>query len=58
LNGRIAARILNLGVRWRWMVRFTTRPLYLRGKGPRYLSSKRLGGHQNRSGRCGVERNS
>jgi len=31
-NGDIAPRILNLGSRWGWVVSFTTRPHYPRGK--------------------------
>jgi hypothetical protein len=31
---RIAPRILNFGIRWRWVVSFTSRPLYPRGKSP------------------------
>jgi len=31
-SGGIAPRILNLGNRWRWVVSFTLRPLYPRGK--------------------------
>jgi len=34
----IAALIVNLGTRWRWVVSFTPRPLYLR-----YPLDKRLG---------------
>jgi hypothetical protein len=33
-NGGILPRILNLGTRWRWVVNFTSRFLYPRGKGP------------------------
>jgi hypothetical protein len=36
---------------------FTPRPLYPRGKSPRYPLDRRLGGPQSRSGCCGVERN-
>jgi hypothetical protein len=35
------------------VVSFTLRPLYLRGKSPRYLLNRRLGGPQSRSGRDG-----
>jgi hypothetical protein len=28
--------ILDLGTRRRWVIRFTTRPLYPRGKNPQY----------------------
>jgi hypothetical protein len=31
-NGGIGPRILDLGTSWRWVVSFTTRPRYLRGK--------------------------
>jgi hypothetical protein len=41
------------GTSWRWAVRFTPRPLYLRGKNSRYPSNRRLGGPQTRSGRRG-----
>jgi hypothetical protein len=33
-SGGIAPRILDLGNRWRWVVSFTPRPLYLQGKSP------------------------
>jgi hypothetical protein len=36
-RGRIDPRILGLGTSWRWVFSFTSRPLYLRGKSPRYL---------------------
>jgi hypothetical protein len=39
------------------MVSFTPRSLYPMGKSPRYPWDRRLGGPQNRSGRCGVETN-
>jgi hypothetical protein len=45
--------ILVLGSRWWWVVSFTPRPLYSRGKSPRYPLDRRLGGPQNRSGLCG-----
>jgi hypothetical protein len=47
-RGGIAASILNLGARWRWVVRFTLRPLYSRGKSPQF----QLDGSQCRSGKC------
>jgi len=40
----IAPHILNLGARWRWVVSFTPRPLYRRGKNLRYALDRRLGG--------------
>jgi hypothetical protein len=38
------------------VVRFTPRPLYLRGKSPRYQLDRRLGGPQNQYGRRGEEK--
>jgi hypothetical protein len=35
-NGGIALRILDLGIRWRWVISFTPRPLYPQGKSPWY----------------------
>jgi hypothetical protein len=49
---------LDIGSRWRWMVSFTSRPLYPQGKTPWYLLNRRLGGSQSRSGRGGKEKNS
>jgi hypothetical protein len=46
------------GTRWRWVVSFTPRPLYLQGKTPWYPLYRRLGGPQSRSGRGGEEKNS
>jgi hypothetical protein len=34
VNGGITPRILNLGIRWWWVVSFTSRPLYPRGEAP------------------------
>jgi hypothetical protein len=45
------AHFLGLGTSWRWVVRFTPRPLYPRGKSPRYPLDRGLGGPQSRSGR-------
>jgi hypothetical protein len=44
-------RFLDLGISWRWVVSFTSRPLY-----PRYPLNKRLGGPQSWSGRHGEVR--
>jgi hypothetical protein len=41
---------------WRWVVSFTPRPLYPRGKSPWFPLDKRLGGPQNWSGRLGEEK--
>jgi hypothetical protein len=46
---------LDLGTTWRWVVNFTPRPLYPRGKSPRYPLDRRLGGTQSRSGRFGEQ---
>jgi hypothetical protein len=56
-NGCIDPRIPDLGTSWRWVVSFIPRPLYPRGKSPRYPLDRRLGGPQNRSGRRGREKN-
>jgi hypothetical protein len=56
-GGSIAPRILDLGTSWRWVVRFTPRPLCSQRKSPWYPLGKRLGGSQSRSGR-GDEKNS
>jgi hypothetical protein len=55
MSGGIAPRIFNLGTRWRWLVRFMLRPLYTRGKRPRYPLDRRIGGPQRRCG-CGGEK--
>jgi hypothetical protein len=46
-----STRFLDLGTSWKWMVSFTPRPLYPRGKSPRYPLDRRLGGPQSQSGR-------
>jgi hypothetical protein len=43
-SGGIAPLILNLGTRWRWVISFTSRLLYLHTKSPRYPLLKRLRG--------------
>jgi len=49
-SGGIAPpHILNLVSRWRWVVSFTTRPLYLQAKILRYALDRRLGGTHSRS---------
>jgi hypothetical protein len=37
-------RIIDLGIRWRLVVRFAVRPLYRQGKSPWYPLYRRLGG--------------
>jgi hypothetical protein len=49
---RYSFTILDLGTRWRLVVSVKPLPLY-----PRYPLDRRLGGPQNRSGRCGEEQN-
>jgi hypothetical protein len=56
--GGIAPRILDLGIRWRLVVSFTSRPLYPRGKSPWYPLNWRLGGPQSRSKHGGEDKNS
>jgi hypothetical protein len=48
--------ILDLGTRWRCVIRFTHRPFCPRGKRPWCPSYRRLAGPQSLSGRCGLER--
>jgi hypothetical protein len=55
-GGCIDPHFLHLGTSWRWVVKFTPRPLYPRGKSPRYPLDRRLGGLQSRSGRFGEEK--
>jgi hypothetical protein len=57
-SGVIVPRIVDLGTRWRRVVRFTLRPLYSQGKRSWYPLDRRLGMLQSRSGRGGEEKNS
>jgi hypothetical protein len=54
---RYSSTILDLDIRSRWVVSFTPRPLYSRGKSPWYPLDRRLGGPQSWSVPCGVEIN-
>jgi hypothetical protein len=54
-SGDIGPPFSTLGTRWRWVVSFTLRPLYPRGKGPMFSLCGRLAGHQSRYGRYGKE---
>jgi hypothetical protein len=54
---RYSSIIFDLDTRWKWVVSFTPRPLYLRWRSPRNAFDRRLGGLQKRSGRCGIEEN-
>jgi hypothetical protein len=47
-----------LGTRWRWVVSYAPRPLYLQGKSPMNPLDRRMGGLQNSSGRGGEDKNS
>jgi hypothetical protein len=49
---------VDLGTRWKWVVSFTARPLYLQGKSPQYPLDRSLDGPQSRSGRGGEKKNS
>jgi hypothetical protein len=49
------SNILNLGKGRKWVIRFTSRPLYPRGKTFRYTLYRRLVERRNQSSRCGVE---
>jgi hypothetical protein len=55
-SGCIDPHFLDLGTTWRRVVNFGPRPLYPRGKSPRYPLDRRLGGPQSRSGRFGEEK--
>jgi hypothetical protein len=54
---RYSSIILDHSIRWRWLVSFTPRPLYPRGKSPRYPLDMRFGEPQSQSGRSGEENN-
>jgi hypothetical protein len=47
------SHFVELGNSWRWVVSFTSWPLYSRGKSPQYQLDRRLGGPHSRSGHCG-----
>jgi hypothetical protein len=57
-SGGIAPCILDLATRWKWVVCFTPRSLYPRGKSPWFTLDRSLGGPRDHSGRYGVEKNS
>jgi hypothetical protein len=48
---RYSSTILDFGSRWRCVTIFVLQLFYSRGKSPRYLSNRRLGGTNNRFGR-------
>jgi hypothetical protein len=47
---KYTSTILDLGIRWRWVVSSMPRLLYPQGNRPRYLFDRRLGGSQSRYG--------
>jgi hypothetical protein len=47
----------DLSIRWRWVVSFTSRPLYPLGKISQYPLDRRLGGPHSQSGHCEIEKN-
>jgi hypothetical protein len=55
-GGCIDPHSFYLGTSWKWVVIFTSRPLYPRGKSPWFPLDRRLGGPQNRSGRHGEKK--
>jgi hypothetical protein len=57
-SGCIPPRILDLCIRWRWVVIFTPRPIYTQGKSPWYPLDRSLDGPQSQSGHGGKEKNS
>jgi hypothetical protein len=57
-SGDIATCIIDLGTRWRWVVRFTPRQLYPQGSITCYPLDRRLDGPQGRSGRGAEDKNS
>jgi hypothetical protein len=56
-SGCIDPRFLDPGTNCRWVVSFTPRPLYLRGKSPQYPLDRRLGRPQNQFGKHWEENN-
>jgi hypothetical protein len=55
-SGYIDPYFPHFGTSRSWVVSFTPRPLYSRGKSPRYPLDRKLGGPQSRSGRRGEEK--
>jgi hypothetical protein len=49
-SGGIIPRILDLGTRWMWVVRFTPLPLYLKGNSPKCPFDRRLEGWPTQGG--------
>jgi hypothetical protein len=55
-SGVVASCILNFVTRWKWVVSFATRPLYLPRKNRRFPSDRKLYVPQNWSGRGAEEK--
>jgi hypothetical protein len=55
-SGCVDPPFLDFGTSWRWVVSFTPRSLYPRGRTPRYPLDRRLSGPQSRFGRRGEEK--
>lgn len=53
----IAPLVPNFRARWKWIVSFTSRPLYYRGNNPCYRLNRRLNVSKRLSGRLGEEIN-
>jgi hypothetical protein len=49
--------ILELGIRWRWLVSFTPRPLYPLETATRYPLDRKFCVFRSRCGHCGVQKN-
>jgi hypothetical protein len=59
--GRVEIQLyafFDVSTKWRWVVRFTSRPFCPQGKSPRYPMDRRLCGPQSWSGRGIEEKNS
>jgi hypothetical protein len=56
-SGVMASVILNLSIRWRWVVSLTPPLLYYQGENPLYVSKMRLGVPQSQFGHFGEEKN-
>jgi hypothetical protein len=53
---RYSSTIPDLSISWRLVVIFTRQLLHQLVKGTQYPSGRRLNGHHNQSGHCGVEK--
>jgi len=57
-SGGIVPHILNLGIRWRWVVSLTPRQLYSRGRSSPYPFHRKVVRFRSRSGGYGKEEDS